>query len=193
MFKEGYMKNRLVGRHLSFVLMMFLSFAVLAGPAMCEDLPKENETLPDMDLIAPAAESDRQYLGISESAFKLRHVKADVMVVEVLGVYCPYCYEQAPLFRNLFNRLQDGKLKDKVKMFGVAAGATAMEVEYLREQGQYNYPIVEDPQYSVHKLLGEPKTPFTMIVDKEGKVLFAHQGIIRDIDSFYSRIGELAE
>lgn len=152
------------------VLIVYL-LTLLAGPALCAGLPKEGDLLPALELTAPSWETDRQYLGVSGPTFKLKDLQANVIVIEIIGVYCPYCYEQAPLFRNLFNRLDKGKLKEKVKMFGIAAGGTAMEVEHLRKEGQYNYPLVQDPQYSVHKSLGEPRTPFTLLVDNKGKVL----------------------
>lgn len=182
--------------HQSKCILIFLvlsCLAVFAGSAFCESSPKEGETLPDMELTTPTAETDQQYLGVNEPTFKLRDIDAQVIVVEIIGVYCPYCYEQAPLFRNLFNRLQKGKLKGKVKMLGIAAGGTAMEVDHLRKEGQYNYPLVQDPKYSIHKLLGEPRTPLTMLVDKEGKLLYVHPGIIKDIEPFYDRINKLAE
>jgi peroxiredoxin len=175
------------------IILVFSCLTLCAGPAFCASLLKEGEVLPDMELTTPSAESDRQYLGVTEPTFKLGHVEARVIVVEIIGVYCPYCYEQAPLFRNLFNRLQKGKLKEKVKMFGIAAGGTAMEVEYLRKEGQYNYPLVQDPQYRIHKLLGEPRTPFTLLVDNKGKLLYVHPGTIKDIEPLYVRIAKLAE
>ena len=174
-------------------LLVLSGLAVFVGSAFCESLPKEGETLPEMELTSPTAKTDQQYLGVNGPTFKLGDIEAKVIVLEIIGVYCPYCYEQAPLFRNLFNRLQKGKLREKVKMFGIAAGGTAMEVDHLRKEGQYNYPLVQDPDYTIHKLLGEPRTPLTMIVDTEGKLLYVHPGIIKDIEPFYDRINNLAE
>jgi len=175
------------------IVFTLLCLSVCARQAFCASLPKEGETLPDMELTTPTGENDRQYLGVKAPNFKLGDIEANLIVVEIIGVYCPYCYEQAPLFRNLFNRLQKGKLKEKVKMFGIAAGGTAMEVEHLRKEGQYNYPLVQDPKYIIHKLLGEPRTPFTLLVDKEGKLLYVHPGTIKDIEPFYEKINKLAE
>lgn len=43
------------------------------------------------------------------------------------------------------------------------------------------------------KLLGEPRTPFTLVVDRTGKVLLAHHGIIKDIDRFFDTVKESAK
>ena len=78
-------------------------------------------------------------------------------------------------------------------MLAIAAGGTTNEIEHLRKTGSYEFPVVNDEPYTVHKLMGEPRTPFTLLVDREGKVLFAHLGIIEDVDNFYQQIMELVK
>lgn len=162
----------------------------LATPLWAEP-PKPGELVPaGLSLSAPPNAQDRAALGLSETpAFKLLDVKSELLIVEVLGVYCPLCHTQAPLFDKFYSRLaQTPELAGKVKMLGLAAGATKEEVEYLRDSGAYNYPIAFDPDYVAHKLLGEPKTPFTMILDAKGRVLFAHLGVLEDMNAFYEQL-----
>jgi hypothetical protein len=75
----------------------------------------------------------------------------------------------------------------------VAIGATLMEVDQLRKNGSYDFPIVADEAFAVHKLLGEPRTPFTMLVSRDGKVLYVHLGVIEDVDALYQVIQELVK
>ena len=75
-------------------------------------------------------------------------------------------------------------------MFGLAAGGNDLEVESLRKTGIYKYPIVADEKYQNHKLLREPKTPFTLLVTPGGKVLYAHLGVDDDIEPLLARIKE---
>ncbi|MCK7512446.1 MAG: hypothetical protein MZV70_56015 [Desulfobacterales bacterium] len=96
-----------------------------------------------------------------------------------------------PLFNTLFNRIEKGKLKGQVKMLALAAGGNVNEIKYLYEQVQYSFPVVPDPRFDVHKLLGEPRTPFTLLVDPNGKVLHTHMGIVEDLDAFLKLINEL--
>lgn len=161
-----------------------LSFTLLAGQAVGAGFPQKGGTLPSFQLPSPAAEGDRAYLGVKSPKFALKDVECQLLVVEIIGVYCPYCYEQAPIFNKLYSRLNRKNLSGKVKMLAVAAGGTAPEVEYLRNNGSYEFPVVQDESFAVHKLLGEPRTPATLLISRDGKVLHTHLNIMEDIDSF---------
>jgi len=76
------------------------------GSAWCAGLPKKGDTLPAFELQAPASEKAREYLGISQASFRLGDIPCRLLLFEVIGVYCPQCYRQAPLFNTLFNRIE---------------------------------------------------------------------------------------
>ena len=162
-----------------------------ADPAWCAGLPKKGDTLPAFELQTPASDKAREYLGLSQAGFRLADISCRLLLLEVIGVYCPQCYRQAPLFNTLFNRIEKGKLKGQVKMLALAAGGNDSEIKYLYEQVQYSFPIVPDPRFEFHKLLGEPRTPFTLLVDPNGKVLHTHMGIVDDLDAFLKLINDL--
>ncbi len=165
-----------------FLVALLLCFFCM--PARAAGLPRKGTAMPAFELPSPANEADVKYLGLNGPKFKLGDVECKLLVVEIIGVYCPYCYEQAPIFNKLYARLARKNLADKVKMLAVAAGGTANEVEYLRKNGSYEFPVTQDESFAVHKLLGEPKTPFTILMTREGKVLHTHPNIMEDIDGF---------
>jgi hypothetical protein len=170
-----------------YLLFCFPMAASPAGP------PEKGSALPPFQLQAPSLEADVSYLGLKESSFQLKDVSCQVLVLEIIGVYCSRCYHQAPLFNKLFARLNRKGMGDKVKMLAIAAGGTANEIAHLRKTGSYEFPVVSDELFAVHKLMAEPRTPFTLLVDREGKVLFAHLGVIEDVDAFYQQIMELTK
>ena len=186
-------------RPFAFVAALVLALLVMAaGPiAPCvnaAELPKTGDTLPVFAMPGLDDAKEASYLGISAGKpFGLKDIKADLVVFEVIGVYCPQCHEQAPGMNDLFRRLRRAKLDGKVKMVALAAGGYPAEIAFLREQSAYLFPLVADQDYSVHKVLAEPQTPFTMIVDRKGVVRFAHLGIIRDIDGLFRTISEMAD
>lgn len=161
----------------------------------CGDAPpQKGSQLPVLHLDAPAGPKDRDYLGIPvQKQFELADVKADLIMLEVIGVYCPQCHKQRPHINRLFHRVQkDTELANKIKFIGIAAGATPMEVTYLVKETNIPYPIVTDEQFTVHQLLGNPRTPFNMVVTNQGRVLWAHLGIIEDMNAFLATLKQLA-
>jgi hypothetical protein len=178
---------------LRWTVLLVLALSVATGaPAAGAGLPKKGDVLPAFELETPAFDPARVYLGVATPTFKLGDIPCRVLLLEVIGVYCPQCYRQAPLFNTLHSRIEKGKLKGQVKMLALAAGGNVNEIRYLTEQVQYTFPIVPDPKFDLHKLLGEPRTPFTLLVDQTGKVLHTHMGVIEDIDGFLKLITELA-
>lgn len=161
--------------------------AVVWGGVAAAELPRVGDTLPAFTMPAPGSAGDRAALGLADSpTFGLGDVDAQCVLFEVIGVYCVECHKQAPIFSRLHARLvKDEKLSGRVKILAMAAGATEKEVEYLRAKGNYPFVVVNDPDYVAHKVLGEPLTPFTMLVSREGKVLFAHLGVIADTAGLY--------
>jgi peroxiredoxin len=178
-------------RKLFWQLTFFCAVLSISVPLAGAGTPKPGDVLPAFALPAPSAEADRAYLGIKGPQFTLSEVAGRITLLEILGVYCPLCHEQAPLFHALFARLAKRDLKDQVKMLGIAAGATDMEVEMIRKEWKINHPVTSDEKFTVHKLLGEPKTPCTLLIDKNNRVLYAHLGVIKDIDRFYQTIKDL--
>ncbi|EPR30685.1 Redoxin domain protein [Alkalidesulfovibrio alkalitolerans DSM 16529] len=174
--------------------MFAMTAGSLAPSANAAELPKTGDTLPAFTMPGLDDTKEAAYLGVpAGKPFGLKDIKADFVIFEIIGVYCPQCHEQTPGMNDLFRRLRRAKLDGKVKMMALAAGGYPAEIAFLREQSAYLFPIVADQDYSVHKVLAEPQTPFTMIVDKKGVVHFAYLGIIRDIDGLFRTISEMAD
>ncbi len=152
--------------------------------------PEPGKKLVTLTLPVPQDPAGRKALGLKENitGFKIADLKTDLVLMEVIGVYCPQCFKQAPDFNKLYERLNKGKMKGRVAMFALAAGGTDLEIENLIKSGQYLFPVVSDEKFESHKLLGEPKTPFTIVCRPDGTILYTHLGIILDIDSFYAEI-----
>lgn len=170
--------------------------AGLCGSGFCDPAaaPTKDSQLPSMQLSVPALLKDRQYLGIhAKKTFRFTDVKADLIMLEIIGVYCPQCHRQRPHINRLYHRIQKvATLADKIKFMGIAAGATPMEVAYLVKEAGIPYPIITDENFEIHKQLGEPRTPFNIVTTTGGKVLWVHKGIIEDMDALFTTLKSLA-
>ncbi|EMG38162.1 Peroxiredoxin [Desulfocurvibacter africanus PCS] len=164
----------------------------MVGTATAAGLPAEGDRLPDFSMDSPGDPASATDLGIAADApFTLAQLQSELVLLEIIGVYCPQCHRQLPGFNSLAAKLKRAGLKGRVAMLGLAAGGTPQETAYLRAKGGYAYPVAPDPDYRVHKILGEPLTPFTLLVDKTGTVRFAHLGVIEDVDALFARIRDL--
>ncbi len=177
----------------SIVLILILLAALFIPAQQCAADPEPGQTLPEYCFPAPENQSDREYLKLGDaSEFTFSDLPTPYLLVEIIGVYCPQCRSQLPGFNKLFKRLQRTDLSERIKMLSIAAGATPAEAAYLRKK-DYPFPVVRDEDYGFHKQIEEPLTPFTMVVTREGEVLYAHLGMINDIDGFLQDIQRLTK
>ncbi len=181
------------GRHL---VLVWLSLALLVGQVFAAGPLGVGERHPEIlafTFPAPEVPDHRTYLNLEEDqgSLALADMERDFFLIEIVGVYCPICHTQAPDMVRLYQRIRrEPGLADKVAMVAVAAGATPMEVEHLHRTWRFPFPILQDGDYALHKLIGEPDTPYTFILDRDGSVLYTHLGRT-DIDSLFNQLKQL--
>ncbi len=171
-------------------LWVFLVLGLQPIAALSGSTPTPGSYLPEFQLEAPSSEKEKAYLGIGPVAtFSINQLNCQLVLIEIVGVYCPQCHIQMPLFNKLFYRIKrDPDMCKKNKMLAVAVGANPTEIAYFKKKHRIPYPVIKDPKFEIHKLLGEPRTPFIMLVSKDKKVVFAHLGVIKDMDKFFLQI-----
>lgn len=184
----------ILGRsQVAFTLALFCAGFLYSSRTMAVGQPATGSYLPPLKMQAPQQEKDRQYLGVDNNkVFTTDQVDSPFTLIEIVGVYCPYCHAQAPLFNVLYSRIRkDPQMDGRIKMIAIAAGATPMEVDYMKNLLNIPFPVIQDPDFDVHKALGEPRTPFVLVTSKENKVVLAHMGVVEDIDGFVLKLQEL--
>jgi peroxiredoxin len=173
---------------------LLLAVNLFYAPAYAETKPVSFAVpFPDLMFTQTLSREERDYLGLPQKkTFSFREIRASLILVEFISIYCVSCQRQAPIFDELYSSIEKNpKLKGKVKMIGIAAGNTVWEVEIFKKEYKVPYPILSDPRFDAHTAVGSPRTPFTIWVRKDPKgksiVVSTHLGLI---DSMQSALDE---
>ena len=173
------------------LLMVFLSFSLPGADVHAgKTTPAKGDLFPQISLDAPEKEGAREYLGLTgKGPFSISEIKADLLVIEIFSMYCPYCQKEAPIVNDLFNVIsQKPALKDRVKIIGIGAGNTPFEVDVFRNKYDIRFPLFSDESFSVHEAVGEVRTPYFFVLrrsaDGSERVIYSKVGTIHDPNLF---------
>lgn len=152
-------------------------------------------SLPQFKLDVSEPAEVKQYLGLKNlKSFAISQIPAKLILIEIFSLYCPICHKQAPIANKLYKFIQqDPRLSKDIKMIGIGAGNNQKEVEVFKTKFRIPFPLFCDPNFDIHKKIGEPRTPFTILVTNKGKVLLTHSGVVEDVDQFLSLIRKFHE
>lgn len=121
-------------------------------------------------LPTPAEAATRQYLGLPVGKhFFVGQIVAEVVIVEVYSMYCPFCQQEAPRVNELYDLIAgQPDLHRRVKMIGVGTGNSQYEVDFYRESYGVKFPLFPDGKFIIHKQLGETRTPHFFVLKPAG-------------------------
>jgi len=156
--------------------------------------PAVGEKFPDLVLQAPMNAAHSDELGVSgKETFRIGQTAGQVLIVEIFSMYCPFCQKEAPQVNRLYTAIQARPdTAGKVKLIGIGAGNSPMEVDLFRETYDVAFPLFPDGDLSIHKLVGEVRTPYFFAMkrlpDGAMSVIFSKLGGIADVDKFLDGI-----
>jgi peroxiredoxin len=181
-------------KHIVFKILLLLSFLYLYQSVYAAECPAKGEKFPDIIISAPQSQTEKDYLGLATTApFKLSQIKADIVIVEVFSMYCPYCQKEAPAVNDLFTIInKQPDIKDKIKIIGIGAGNTLFEVDFFRNRYNVPFPLFTDESFSIHKTVGEVRTPYFFVLkmnpDGSNKIIYSKVGTIDEPAQFLDLI-----
>lgn len=156
--------------------------------------PKVGGTFPDLEFMKPGSSAEIKYLGLSGSGnFKINHIKAQVVIIEIFSMYCPYCQAEAPHINRLYS-LIDGNpaLRDKIKILGIGVGNSQFETNTFKKKYAVLFPLIPDADFKLHKLLGEVRTPYFIVVKLNGgkatEIIYSRLGALESVETFLEQI-----
>ena len=173
---------------------IFLLFSI--GVLFAETTPpKEGGVLPEITLSVPEMSTQQDYLGIAKNkkTFRVPDIKAEVVLIEIFSMYCPFCQKDAPVVNELYDKIaHDEKLKNNIKLIGIGAGNSSFEVDFFQKTYHVNFPLFPDREFFIHKMLGGVRTPYFIGVkiNKDGthSVFYSNRGAIENASKFLNLI-----
>ncbi|PIP06145.1 MAG: redoxin [Syntrophobacteraceae bacterium CG23_combo_of_CG06-09_8_20_14_all_50_8] len=176
-----------------------LSFFILALPSCGQGSPPiEGGILPKISLPVPEDQGYKKYLGLKgDGTFLIPQIKAKVVLIEIFSMYCPHCQKDAPVVNDLFSKITgDDSLKNNIKLIGIGAGNSDFEVDFFRKTYGIKFPMFSDAEFSIHKILGEVRTPYFIAIkispSGTHKVVYSKLGGVSNADEFLKTIKNLA-
>ena len=116
-----------------FLLSMVLIYLIISSfPALAgAKFPEKGGVLPEIILPVPQKPELQKYLGLSgKGSFSIPQVQADVVLIEIFSMYCPYCQREAPVVNTLYGKIaSSSRLKAKIKLIGIGVGNSDFEVD----------------------------------------------------------------
>ena len=81
---------------ISMLFFVFQAYAV-------EQTPAKGEAFPNITLPFPEKADEKEYLGLTgKGSFKIPQIKAELIILEIFSMYCPYCQKEAPNLNELY-------------------------------------------------------------------------------------------
>ena len=172
---------------------LFLFLGACAGPnwsLAADQTPPAGAVFPDITLFGPKTTEAQDYLGVrGKGSFKISQIPAQLVVLEIFSMYCPYCQREAPQVNELYQLLaKRPDLKDKIKIIGVGAGNSAYEVQVFRDKYAVPFPLFPDENFTIHDALGRVRTPYFFGIrinpDGSNRIIYSKVGTIQDPQQF---------
>lgn len=160
----------------------------LVSAASGSEPAKNIEYLPDLVLTVPDNDFYKNYLGLTGKAgesFTAADIQADILLIELFSMYCPFCQAEAPNVNDLYEKMEKVSAKGPIiKIIGLGASNSQFEVEHFKETYNVPFPLFPDQDMAMYKALAGAGTPSFIgcRLNKDGKTTI----VLRNAGGFYN-------
>ena len=101
---------------------------------------------------------------------------------------------QAPVLNGVYSKVaSDANLKNKVKFVAAAQGQDKAAALMWKKFKNIPFAVVPDADSKLGKAMNFSPYPVTILVDKSGKILWAHVGSFESADEAFTSIKKAAK
>lgn len=137
-----------------------------AGQAAIQDKAPESETPPAPDFTLPDIANGKS---VTLSAYKGKWV-----FVNFWATWCSPCVYEMPMMNTLYNNMR----KDGLEMLAISVDeGSPILVKQFADRFKFDFKILHDPDNSVMRRYGIRSIPRTYVVDPDGNIQAAADGL----------------
>ncbi len=118
--------------------------------------------------------------------FTLSSIKnKKAVILSFWATWCPYCIKEIPKLRTLHAKFQNRGLE--VLSVNIAANDPIYRVtQYVKKQA-LPYSVLYDKDQTVSRSYGVSGIPVSLIIDKEGIIIFRGYGLPEDVEQYFDK------
>lgn len=112
--------------------------------------------------------------------FDLAGEKGKVVLVNIWATWCAPCRHEIPELIEL----QQAYSKEGFGVLGISVDGneTAKAIPAMLEEYGVNYPVVHDPRGTIADLIETNVLPTSALIDREGRLVWSHVGVLEADD-----------
>ena len=162
----------------SMFIVVLLLFSMLGCESSQEQAPisgAENQLATDFTLKSLEGEE-----------FKLSSFRNKNPVYLVFwATWCPYCVKEIPRLKELYAKLAPKGLK--ILAINIGYNDPLLRVQSFQKKYELPYPILYDNNATVSRQYGVIGVPFSVLIDRSGKVVYRSNGTPESLEAFVEK------
>lgn len=176
----------------------FLLVTLAGAAALVVVLARQNRTLRD-ELATLGRQASLPRVGLYVPTFQTATLDGRSVTIgkaapgsrQVLFVFnttCGFCLETLPSWTAIVTELRESA--DRVSVYGISLDPETETREYVTEHA-LSFPVLLFPEGKLERLYRVGGVPLTLVLDHEGRILYAKPGTLRDrasIDSILAAV-----
>jgi peroxiredoxin len=113
---------------------------------------------------------------LKEGNLRLSEYRSQVVVLTFWASWCARCSQAMPLYKSLYRQHQAAGLR----VLAVAIDGETDVAEKLVKDFGIEFPVLLDRDHQVSRMYDLGKMPMTVVIDREGEVVFIDSGFRGD-------------
>ena len=118
---------------------------------------------------------------MSGENIRLSEMRGKVVMINFWATWCAPCRKEMPLLNDIYNKHKNSGFV----LLGVNIDNTSKKAEKMAKKLGINFPILFDSSKKVSEAYSVSAMPFTIILDKGGKVRQIHKGYLPGYEKKY--------